>query len=245
MRTIGDVPRHQHNADRMRRARSWYERSKLAAREKEDANKSEAEKIKFACEQFIFLWIAFNAAYGHDLVDRRVIEDKPREKDKFTDFLRAIIERDREKDIRRALSEMWGGPICDLLDNVHTYALFWDWVRGAYRSEYLYRDFKNLNNKVQDEWSKGSIVYSLREVFMRLYTLRNQIFHGGATFPGGEGGERGWGEEQIRDGSRIMAALVPIVLKIMEDDIKKDPSSPTWKGVAYPRIRTRKQEGDV
>ena len=42
----------QHNEDRMRRAKSWHERSLRA--ETDD-------------ERFIFLWIAFNAAYGDDM----------------------------------------------------------------------------------------------------------------------------------------------------------------------------------
>ncbi len=245
LRAIEEVSQRQHNEDRMRRARSWHERSKLAAREKESANKSEGEKARFDCEQFVFLWIAFNAAYGYDLVDRGIVEDKQRETDKFTSFLQSVVKRDQKKHIRCVLSKMWDGPVCALLDNVHTYEPFWNWVRGSYRRKYLYSDFMDCNNRVQTKWSEGDIVSSLREVFMRLYTLRNQIFHGGATFAGGWEGERGWGEEQIRDGSRIMAALVPIILKIMEDDIKKDPSSPTWKGVAYPRIRTRKKEDGV
>lgn len=70
----------------------------------------------------------------------------------------------------------------------------------------------------------------LRIVFDRLYVLRNQILHGGATFA------NGWGRKHERDGSRIMAALVPAILRIMEEDIGKDADSKVWGRVAYPRI---------
>ena len=60
--------------------------------------------------------------------------------------------------------------------------------------------------------------------------MRNQIFHGGATFA------TGWGPAQVRDGSRIMASLVPVIVDIMEADIESNPDSGTWGKVAYPRI---------
>ena len=67
-------------------------------------------------------------------------------------------------------------------------------------------------------------------VFDCLYMLRNQIFHGGATWPAG------FGRDQIRDGNRIMASLVPAILDIMQADIGQNPGSELWGRVAYPRI---------
>ncbi len=73
----------------------------------------------------------------------------------------------------------------------------------------------------------------LSRIFRRLYTLRNQIFHGGATWPAG------FGRDQIRDGSNIMAALVPAILDIMRRDLEQNPDSDRWGRVAYPRINDR------
>ncbi len=70
----------------------------------------------------------------------------------------------------------------------------------------------------------------LMEVFLRLHVLRNRIFHGGATFASG------WWRSRIRDGSRIMATLVPEILGIMRADIEANPDSHTWGKVACPRI---------
>ena len=72
-------------------------------------------------------------------------------------------------------------------------------------------------------------------VFDRLYTLRNQIFHGGTTYPSG------FGRDQIRDGSRIMASLVPAILHIMRQDIDGNPDSELWGKVAFPRIEAEPQ----
>ncbi len=70
----------------------------------------------------------------------------------------------------------------------------------------------------------------LTRVFDRLYTLCNQIFHGGATWPAG------FGRTQIRDGSRIMASLVLATLDIMQGGIERNPDSELRGTVAYPRI---------
>ena len=77
----------------------------------------------------------------------------------------------------------------------------------------------------------------LMEVFPRLHVLRNRIFHGGAAFASG------WGRDQVRDGSRIMAALVPEILGIMRADIEANPDSHTWGKVAWPRINETPDSG--
>jgi len=55
-------------------------------------------------------------------------------------------------------------------------------------------------------------------------------FFGGATYGSS------WGLEQVIDGSRVMAALVPAVIDIMEADIAENPDSDLWGNVYYPRI---------
>ena len=72
----------QHNEDRMRRADSWRARAEREERKTEGS----AGNIGFACERFMFLWIAFNAAYGYDLVDEEVYDDYPPERKQFDDF---------------------------------------------------------------------------------------------------------------------------------------------------------------
>lgn len=62
------IPRPQHNEDWMRRARSWLERS--------DESTSDGER-------FIFLWIAFNAAYGLNASDTENLTQRIQ----FIDFL--------------------------------------------------------------------------------------------------------------------------------------------------------------
>jgi hypothetical protein len=54
-RTNRQVPLEQHNEDRMRRAQSWFERSKTAEANRKKAGNDREKAAAFDCEQFIFL----------------------------------------------------------------------------------------------------------------------------------------------------------------------------------------------
>lgn len=211
-----------HNEHRMRRARSWLDRS---------------EEVEFAEEKFICLWIAFNAAYGGEPTTRD--EDGPveTEKEKFTDFLEDIIERDERKEgkIRELLWETFPGPIRILLDNQCVFKPFWQWVRGAMELDKWQMKFRERNDKAKKALGNGDVHGVFGEVFMRLYQLRNQVFHGGVTFG------KGWGRSQLEDGVCIMEKIVPVILDIMQAEIDKNPDTEIWGKVAYPRVG----EGDL
>ena len=228
-RTSGELPQSAHNKDRIRRARSWLERSEKSASGLEKA-KSAKEEAELHCERFIFLWIAFNAAYGSEQIGPRDIDDKKSgEWKKFGNFLKRILDLDKECSIQKILWKTYWGPIHILLENQYVFGPFWDWVRGS-GDENWHGWFRTRKRQVQRARKQHNVHHILREVFGRLYVLRNQIFHGGATFASG------WGQDQVRDGSRIMASLVPVIVDIMEADIENNPDSETWGKVAYPRI---------
>lgn len=207
-----DVPLEQHNKDRLRRADSWLTRSA-------DASSDD--------ERFILLWIAFNAAYGTEVPGER--NQDPTESEKFKDFLRRILDCDREKQIGKIVWEKFSSQLGGLIDNKFVFRPFWQWVRGEPTGEnwgeWFDRDKLNVHRQLDD----GDLFGILVAVFQRLYTLRNQIFHGGATFASG------WGRRQVEDGSRIMEALVPAILDIMRADIDANANSDRWGPVSFPR----------
>ena len=86
-RNIHEIHVRQHNEDRIRRAESWLRRSRVAEVNRQQAVTDE-DKAAFDCEQFIFLWISFNAAYGRELLDYDRDEDNPTESRKFREFLK-------------------------------------------------------------------------------------------------------------------------------------------------------------
>lgn len=215
-RTIGEVPVEQHNRDRMRRAFSWLKKSRATAN---------------SHEKFIFLWIAFNAAYGAENIGAEGDERYVSEAKRFKQFLREIVRRDEARKLESVIwGDLFSGPIRVLLGNQYVFRPFWEFVQGEKTGDEWKAMLQQNNRRVQYALKRGNVDSLLMEIFHRLYTLRNQIFHGGTTF------EQGWGNAQLRDGSRIMDSLVPIILNIMKADIDRNPASKMWGKVAYPRI---------
>ena len=237
MRTsIQQVPQEQYNEDRMRRAESWFRRSKVAEVNRKQAV-SDEERAALDCEQFIFLWISFNAAYGRELLDNNRGDGSPTESEKFDEFLEKILERDSAKAIKTILWKTHSGPVRVLLRNHYVFNLFWRSIRDSNNDLHWRKMFNRRNKNAFSALGRDDIHAVLREVFDRLYVLRNQLFHGGATFA------TGWGRSQVRDGSRIMASLVPEILKIMQTDMEKNPDADTWGAVAFPRINESPDAG--
>ncbi len=218
----------QHNEDRIRRAESWLKRSEVAEANRNHA-RSDEERAALDCERFIFLWISFNAAYGGELIDDRGGR-YPAESQKFSEFLAKILARDTKQAIKTILWVTYSDPVRVLLKNQYVFSLFWRSIRDTSVDFSWKHSFDTRNKRAFSALLKGDIHAVLREVFDRLYILRNQLFHGGATFA------TGWGQSQVRDGSRIMASIVPEILNLMKTDINKNPESDTWGPVAFPRI---------
>lgn len=214
----------QHNEDRMRRAYTWLKRSE----------KTGTEDI----ERFVFLWIAFNAAYGDESALREFVEGgeaRATEHDRFRTFLGRIVHQDEAGILEGIVWNEFPGPIRVLLSNRYVYRPFWLCVWGSDRVGDWRDRFEGSKRIALAALSSRNVSTVLSVVFGRLYTLRNQIFHGGTTYPSG------FGRDQIRDGSRIMASLVPAILDIMRQEIDGNPDSELWGKVAFPRIETEPQ----
>ena len=212
-RSDGFLHQREHNEHRMRRAFSWLERSKRARIDE---------------ERFIFLWIAFNAAYGAESTG--IDEHHPSENQQIKNFLREVIERDEEREIETILWETYSGPIRVLLENQYLFRLFWRWVRDPSRTYNWRKGFESNRDRIRSALEERNVHVVFSEIFRRLYELRNQVFHGGVAYA------EGWGRTQLRHGTRIMADVVPVILDIMKAEVDANPSSQVWGKVAYPRI---------
>jgi hypothetical protein len=181
---------------RVHRALSWLHRAEqLAHGEDTDG-------------EFIFLWIAFNAAYATD------IDEKYREPEQqtFRAFLDKLTQLDAGK--RRFDQLVWTEfpkSIRVLLDNKFVFADFWKAQNGTISHEEFERAFAAANHAAHVALGKQDTVTVLSIVLSRIYTLRNQLVHGGAT----------WGSsvnrEQLRDCTNFMSKLVPLVVEVMMD----------------------------
>lgn len=176
---------------RLHRAISWL------ARSEKEANDSDA--------QIIFLWISFNAAYA------RLFGFESTEREQLQKFIEKLVACDSNNRLQKALFEQFSGPIRVLIENKFVFEPFWRDLRehdDSGRWKLQFEDSKKLALRAVMA-SQTEIVLSI--VFDRLYVLRNQLIHGGAT----------WNSQvnraQVNDAVRILNSLVPIIIDLMLD----------------------------
>lgn len=153
--------------------------------------------------EFIFLWVAFNAAYANDVGENYRMS----ERDNHRSFLERLVENDSEKALYHVVWELYPNAIRTLLDNQYVYGPYWQSL--AARDDEWKEGFKKAKQAVNKALAATNTVATLDIVLSRLYTLRNQLVHGGATW------NSGLNREQLRDATQIMRHLVPLVIYLM------------------------------
>jgi hypothetical protein len=190
---------------RLHRAISW-----LKSAEKQEENLD---------LKFISLWVSFNACYA---VDINGLSSKS-EKAKLRDFTTSLVEFDRNR-LYNLFWEKFSGPIKVLIENKFVFEKFWEYTRGE--SEDYEFAFKKSITAASNCLSKQNIEGLLEIVLERLYTLRNQLVHGGATY------NSKLNRAQLRDACNIMQLLVPIIIDIMLENGEHN-----WGEIAYPVVK--------
>ena len=167
---------------------------------------------------FIFLWISFNAAYAEKILDdvtngQRVY---------FEDYFKNLINLDNDNRIYDVVWDQFPQSIRVFLNNKFVFQPFWkhqnntegydDWEERFEASK------RRFNLALMHEDTK--VVLSM--LFDRLYVLRNQIIHGGATW------NSSVNRDQVKDGSRILRALVPVFVDIMMENHNSNWGSPYY-----------------
>lgn len=180
-----------------------------------------AEKTPDLDTRFVLLWIAFNAAYALEFdADRPLHEQKL-----FRDFLRRVSELDGERQLYSIVWSEFSRSIRLLLDNRYVFRPFWDHQTGMLTAAEWEAQFAEAKAKAHRALGRENTLLVLKEVFSRLYTLRNQVVHGGATW------KSAVNREQVRDGVRILERLVPAIIGIMMDHPQE-----SWGAPAYPVV---------
>lgn len=190
---------------RIHRAISWLVR---AERETDDPD-----------ARYIFLWIAFNAAYasefGFEQAERLLVKQ----------FIDKLLGLDTDNKLHHALFSQFSGPIRTLVENKHVFEPFWRALRehdgsGAWEGSFV------SSKKVAMRALMGKETGTLLSIVLdRLYVLRNQLVHGGATWGGMTN------RAQVKDGAAILGTLVPIMLEVMMQAGGDD-----FDAIAYPVV---------
>lgn len=203
----------------MRRTLSWLKRA-------EDAHRQDDHDVAF-----ILYWIAFNAAYGQtglpltgDQTERRIQRN----------FVQRTTELDQSLHIAVRSNDVFRSQIKIFLSSKFVYEPFWKHLNQVPGSENWEERLNRSNAKAKREIEhvcKTTIQAGIKvasilcELFERLYTLRNQLLHGGAT----------WGSSknrhQVRLGAVLMALLIPHFIDVMIENPDAD-----WGPPRYPVV---------
>ncbi len=192
---------------RVHRALSWLKR---AEQETQDHD-----------AQFIFLWVAFNAAYANQVPDRQ----NASERTLFQGFLGRLIATDSENLLYELVWNRFSGAIRLMIDNQYVFQPFWDYHNGLLREEAWQSAFTRSKTAARRALGKMDTLKVMVVMFDRLYTLRNQLLHGGATW------NSHVNRQQLSQGAEIMGQVVPIVIHLMMNDYQR-----VWGEPCYPVV---------
>lgn len=193
---------------RVHRALSW-----LARAEKERSDDD---------ARFVFLWIAFNAAYATENHDGELTEASS-----FRTFLRTLVKLDTSGRLGHLVWREFPGSIRILLKNEFVFKDFWQYQNGLLTADEWEVHFKKSRRAAELALAGGDTLKVLLIVLKRLYVLRNQLIHGGATWNGAVN------RDQVRDCANLLGKLVPVIIEIMMDHPEHN-----WGAATYPVVNT-------
>jgi len=175
--------------------------------------------------RFMFLWIAFNAAYADENKFQAGILGA---RTAFDAYFDKLIKCDKERRIHYALWDRFSGPVRSLMANKFVFAPFWEYHNGMEGSENWAAEFKKDRGKFASAFKAGKSIRVLNSVFDALYVLRNQLMHGGSTW------NSSVNRDNVRDGAAILTFLMPVFVDLMMDNPQDD-----WGRPFYPVVEPR------
>jgi len=194
----------QNHATRLHRALSWM----LCA----DDYSSDDDVA------FITLWISFNACYSAEdqigsLSDRR----------SFRQFVERICVQDKDKRIYHLLWMNYSNFVRSVINNQFLFAPFWECHRLG--ENHWQQTFEQNKRAAMQALANERVSELLSIVLDRLYVLRNQMIHGGATY------NSRVNREQVKSSRRLLAELLPVIVRIMLHNHAID-----WGEIRFPVV---------
>lgn len=183
---------------------------------------NKAEQCEDDDSKFTFLWIAFNSAYAQE-IDHTLGFG---EKGLYKEFLAKLVELDTNQLLYKTVWENYSGSIRHILNNEYILAAFWSYHSGRVSESEWKKSRSNAISAANFALSNSDTVAVLSIVFNRLYVLRNQIIHGGATF--GSKANR----KQLKECTQVLESIVPIIISLMMDGCNQ-----LWGEPVYPLVQ--------
>lgn len=163
-------------------------------------------------------WIAFNACYAQDGISRDKTERK-----KLKQFLGKLVENDTEQRLYHCLWFNYSNYIRGLINNHYLFPLFWTGLQHS-GSNWEAR-FESSKKQAFRALANNKTDLLLSIVFDRLYMMRNQIIHGGATY------QSSLNRQQLNDSVLFMSNIIPVIIHIMIENPRID-----WGDIFYPPV---------
>ena len=182
---------------RLRRSLSWLQR---AERETDDIDAS-----------FIFHWISFNAAYAGGYSKRQDYK----ERDAFNRFFEKLVRHDTDKKIYSLMWDSFSQEVRGILNNQYILSSYWNEDKPD-DTQYWSAEFAKDTRKVNRALAGQKTIVILSILFQRIYVLRNQMFHGSATWQGTVN------RSQVIDCQKLIANITPLFIEIMLRYPEKD-----------------------
>jgi hypothetical protein len=193
-------------AIRIHRALSWMEA----------AGRQEQDDVRF-----LLLWIAFNSVYAQEFDPNVSFGEKGR----FKQFLGRLVQLDRDDSLFDLVWENYAEKFHLLINNPYVSRPFWDFQRGVIQEEEWKLRVEQSCAVAERALVEKDTAIFLKILFDRIYILRNQLMHGGATL--GSTLNR----EQVRDSARILEQLVPSIIHIVMEHPNKQWGEPCFPPV--------------
>lgn len=180
-----------------------------------------AEQSTDEDSKFIFLWIAFNSAYATDINDLQGLDQQAT----FNLFLEKLYQLDINKTLDNLVWVLYPKSIRTILDNQYIFKPFWEYQKGNKTEEQWQTEFKKAKQAAHASLGNQNTPVVLSVVLSRIYVLRNQLMHGGATW------NSKVNRNQIHDCLNLMDELVPAIITIMLEN----PNT-LWGDANYPPV---------
>ncbi|MBE8158883.1 MAG: hypothetical protein HAW59_05780 [Betaproteobacteria bacterium] len=225
-RTIARIKKD--NDTRWQRAESWMNRAESADNLRKQYPMHDA--MDDAAVRFIFWWIAFEAAYkrdGHEV------------KPNIADFIEKTAVR-QKSEFAEILSKHRTAAD-EIMYLRQTHFGFWANFVNPKTGEKPYKNAADWEKKFSHEnnqYDKAGTIGKIKTLFIRLWVVRNQIFHGAHSR------HKSMGASQSRFGAQLLAAFVPAFIKEMKHIMKQQPEF-DWGEVPFPRQGKRDQQTNM
>lgn len=170
------------------------------------------EDMKFIC-----YWIAFNASYAKQVGFEAHLHS---DRDLHMEFFNKLNALDKDRRIYGTIWDEFSDKVRNLMVNKYIFKPFWDFNAGLITEQEMNEKFTTSNNTFLRAFQRVETGRVLSLIFSRLYLLRNQLIHGGATHKSSKN------REQVVTGSGLLGALVPTFVDIMLDHPEEEWGDP-------------------